>query len=125
MLVMSRKKNESLVLNNDIVISVVEIRADKVRLGIVVPKDMPVHRQEVYDAIMGSGIAPPIPTEISSPSSALPHAQSGTGKITMAKTDQSDWFGRIAEAIHRQTGVVIDRKVIVDAVLDATRLEAS
>ena len=51
MLVLSRKKNESIVINNDIVVTVVEIRGDKVRLGIVAPKEVPVHRQEVYDAI--------------------------------------------------------------------------
>ncbi|MDY3559668.1 carbon storage regulator CsrA [Gemmata sp. JC673] len=54
MLVLSRKKNESIVINNDIVITVVEIRGDKVRLGIAAPKDVPVHRQEVYDAIHGA-----------------------------------------------------------------------
>lgn len=53
MLVLSRKKNESIVINNDIVVTVVEIRGDKVRLGIVAPKEVPVHRQEVYDAIHG------------------------------------------------------------------------
>jgi len=53
MLVLSRKKNESIVINNDIIITVVEIRGDKVRLGIVAPKDVPVHRQEVYEAIHG------------------------------------------------------------------------
>jgi carbon storage regulator len=51
MLVLSRKKDESIVINSDIIITVVEIRGDKVRLGIVAPKDVPVHRQEVYDAI--------------------------------------------------------------------------
>ena len=51
MLVLSRKKNESIVINNDITIVVVEIRGDKVRLGIEAPKEVPVHRQEVYDAI--------------------------------------------------------------------------
>ena len=51
MLVLSRKKNESIVINNDITVTVVEIRGDKVRLGIVAPKQVPVHRQEVYDAI--------------------------------------------------------------------------
>jgi carbon storage regulator len=54
MLVLSRKKNESIVINNDVVITVVEIRGDKVRLGIVAPKDVPVHREEVYEAIHGS-----------------------------------------------------------------------
>lgn len=51
MLVLSRKKNESIVINNDITVTVVEIRGDKVRLGIVAPKEVPVHRQEVYDQI--------------------------------------------------------------------------
>ena len=54
MLVLSRKKNESIIINNDIVVTVVEIRGDKVRLGIVAPKDVPVHREEVYEAIHGA-----------------------------------------------------------------------
>jgi carbon storage regulator len=58
MLVLSRKKNESIVINNDITITVVEIRGDKVRLGIVAPKEVPVHRQEVYDAIHGTPKGP-------------------------------------------------------------------
>ena len=57
MLVLSRKKNESIVINNDITVTVVEIRGDKVRLGIVAPKEVPVHRQEVYDAIHGKAEA--------------------------------------------------------------------
>ena len=51
MLVLSRKKNESIIINNDITIVVVEIRGDKVRLGVEAPKEVPVHRREVYDAI--------------------------------------------------------------------------
>lgn len=51
MLVLSRKKNESIVINNEIVIVVVEVRGDKVRLGVQAPKEVPVHRQEVFDAI--------------------------------------------------------------------------
>lgn len=57
MLVLSRKKNESIVINNDITIVVVEIRGDKVRLGVEAPKEVPVHRQEVYDAIQRNGSA--------------------------------------------------------------------
>ena len=60
MLVLSRKKNESIVINNDITVTVVEIRGDKVRLGIVAPKEVPVHRQEVFDAIHGKS-APEAP----------------------------------------------------------------
>ncbi len=51
MLVLSRKKNESIVINNDITIVVVEIRGDKVRMGVEAPKEVPVHRREVFDAI--------------------------------------------------------------------------
>jgi carbon storage regulator len=51
MLVLSRKKNESIVINDDITIVVVEIRGDKVRLGVEAPKEVPVHRNEVYEAI--------------------------------------------------------------------------
>lgn len=54
MLVLSRKKNESIIINNDITIVVVEIRGDKVRLGVEAPKEVPVHRREVYDAIRRS-----------------------------------------------------------------------
>lgn len=51
MLVLSRHRDESIMINDDIVITVVEIRGDKVRLGIDAPKEVPVHRREVYDAI--------------------------------------------------------------------------
>ena len=54
MLVLSRKKNESIVINNDIKIVVVEIRGDKVRLGVEAPREVPVHRREVYEAIQKS-----------------------------------------------------------------------
>ncbi|MFP6587688.1 MAG: carbon storage regulator CsrA [Pirellulaceae bacterium] len=54
MLVLSRKKNESIVINNNITIVVVDIRGDKVRLGVDAPKEIPVHRREVYDAIQNN-----------------------------------------------------------------------
>lgn len=50
MLVMSRKRDESIMIG-DIEVKVVDIRGDKVRLGINAPKEVPVHRREVYDAI--------------------------------------------------------------------------
>ncbi len=51
MLVLSRKKDESIIINDHIRVTVVEIRGDKVRLGIDAPKDVSVHRREVYEAI--------------------------------------------------------------------------
>ena len=54
MLVLSRKKDESIVIRDDIVITVVEVRGDKVRLGIDAPKEVTVHRREVYERIKES-----------------------------------------------------------------------
>lgn len=51
MLVLSRKKSEEIVLGHDIVITIVDIRGDKVRLGIEAPSELPVHRREIYEAI--------------------------------------------------------------------------
>jgi carbon storage regulator len=51
MLVLSRHRDESIIIGDNIVITVVDIRGDKVRLGIQAPTDIPVHRQEVYEAI--------------------------------------------------------------------------
>ena len=55
MLVLTRKRNESIVIGDNIVITVVEIRGDKVRLGFEAPKEVAVHRREVYDKIKQSG----------------------------------------------------------------------
>ena len=51
MLVLSRHRDESIIIGDDIVITVVDIRGDKVRLGIEAPSQIPVHRQEIYEAI--------------------------------------------------------------------------
>lgn len=51
MLVLSRKVNESIVIGHDIKLVVVDIRGDKVRLGIEAPRDVPVHRSEIYTKI--------------------------------------------------------------------------
>ena len=51
MLVLSRKKNESIVIDDNIVVTVVEVRGDKVRLGIQAPKEVPIHRSEIHEAI--------------------------------------------------------------------------
>jgi carbon storage regulator len=51
MLVLSRHRDESIMIGDDIVVTIVDIRGDKVRLGIEAPSAIPVHRQEVYEAI--------------------------------------------------------------------------
>ena len=66
MLVLSRKKNESIIINDNITVTVIEIRGDKVRLGIEAPKDVTVHRREVYEAIQNQAKSrDPDPTAVS------------------------------------------------------------
>ncbi len=51
MLVLSRQRDESIMIGDNVQITIVDIRGDKVRLGIMAPSEIPVHRKEVYDAI--------------------------------------------------------------------------
>lgn len=51
MLVLTRKRNESIMLGDDVEVMLIEIRGDQVRLGITAPKELPVHRKEIYDYI--------------------------------------------------------------------------
>lgn len=55
MLVLSRFQNESIVIGDDIVVYIVDIRGDKVRVGVEAPRHIPVHRNEVYEAIQRYG----------------------------------------------------------------------
>ena len=56
MLVLSRQRDESIMIGDTIVVTIVDIRGDKVRLGINAPPEIPVHRQEVYEAIQRENI---------------------------------------------------------------------
>lgn len=63
-LVLQRMKDQSFIINDNIVVTVIEVRGDKVRLGIEHPRDVTVHRQEVYEALQaqartGSESTPP------------------------------------------------------------------
>src|SRR5579871_6239520 len=103
MLVISRKRNESIVINDTIRVTVVEIRGDKVRLRISAPCAIPVHRQEVYDAIHGCRNSAPSSTD---------HAIS----ITPAILSWNDGIvPRLAEAAY-------DNCVLPSGTLDNTRL---
>jgi carbon storage regulator len=59
MLVLSRKRNEKIIIGGDIEICVVDIRGDKVRIGVTAPRALPVHREEVQDAIRRKQLSPP------------------------------------------------------------------
>jgi len=69
MLVLSRKKNESIIINDDIVVTIIEIRGDKIRLGIEAPKNVTVHRREVYEAIQNQARRTPPSATVPTPES--------------------------------------------------------
>ncbi len=75
MLVLSRRQDERIVIGDQIVITIVEIRGDKVRVGIEAPRDVPVHRREIYEAIQrhNSQHAPPA-APIDMPTTSSPDA---------------------------------------------------
>jgi carbon storage regulator len=56
MLVLSRQRDESIIIGDNIVVTIVDIRGDKVRLGINAPTEIPVHRQEIYEAIQRENV---------------------------------------------------------------------
>jgi len=55
-LVLSRRKDETIVIGDDVRVTIVDIRGDTVRLGITAPKSIPVYRQEIYEAIQRENI---------------------------------------------------------------------
>ena len=81
MLVLSRHRDESIIIGDDIIITVVDIRGDKVRLGIAAPIEITVHRQEVYEAIQrenrqASRLKPGDSRQIDRLSQTPPHRES-------------------------------------------------
>ncbi len=64
MLVLSRKRDQQIVIGDEVVITIVDIRGDKVRLGITAPAHVPVHRQEVYDMIRRAAEQPPAASDL-------------------------------------------------------------
>src|SRR6187549_837041 len=81
MLVLSRQKDETIIIGDDIEITVVDIRGDKVRLGVSAPKEISVHRKEVYDAIR---------RENREAAQVKPEDLSGLGKINPPRKDQKE-----------------------------------
>jgi carbon storage regulator len=81
MLVLSRKKDESIVIGEDVVVTVVEIRGDKVRLGVQAPREVSVHRREIYEKIKRSA-----PSEGGPPSEAQKETGGETRKETGGET---------------------------------------
>jgi carbon storage regulator len=66
MLVLSRKKNESLIIGDDIIVTITDIDGNRVRVGVEAPKEISVHRRELYMKIHGKAPEKPNPRELCS-----------------------------------------------------------
>jgi carbon storage regulator len=64
MLVLSRRKNERIVIDDHIIVTVVKVCGDRVRLGVEAPREVPVHRSEIYDAILKQSAAKAEPNAV-------------------------------------------------------------
>jgi carbon storage regulator len=127
MLVLSRKINETIVINNDITVTVVQIRDDKVRLGIVAPKEVPVHRQEVYDAIHSAPISPyqspePFPSTHPNPLREdpwRPHLDKSDPASAESNERRASYLGRLANGLREKSGKDLSLGNVADTIIDA------
>lgn len=77
MLVLSRQRDESIVIGGNIIVTIVDIRGDKVRLGIDAPPEVPVHRREVYEAIQRENLRAALANPSASQQTGTPPATGG------------------------------------------------
>jgi carbon storage regulator len=106
--VFSRKKNESLIIRDDITVTVIEIRGDKVRLGIEVPKEVPLHRGEIHDALHR--------LDAPSPTASLPPPELQPAPMPLHQPDKLDQF---AAALQARLSVPVHRDLVLEALREA------
>jgi carbon storage regulator len=116
MLVMTRRRDESILVNRDIEITVVEIRGDKVRLGITAPKEVPVHRREVFEAI--HGLHEYLPSPIANADRAPDAEADGAYSLELPR-DQAALLDRLCSSWGAPSGVVLRRDQALGAILSA------
>lgn len=106
--VLSRKKNEAIVIGDNIIVTVVEIRGDKVRLGIEIPKEMSLHRTEVWEALQRHAATtdaspPPAPAAVHQPEPTPPPPKA------------PDKLDQVAARLQSMLGVRVTRDQVAEA----------
>lgn len=102
MFVLSRRKNESIVINDDITVTVVQVVGDKVRLGIEAPKHASVHRGEVHDAIHG----------------VMDLTKVASGETLDHETTSLDVLDRLAKGLSDKSNSHVNREMVLEAILE-------
>ncbi|MBW3543845.1 MAG: carbon storage regulator CsrA [Planctomycetes bacterium] len=126
MLVLSRKKDESVILGDNITVTVIEIRGDKVRLGFDHPREMSVHRKEIHDAILAESAAdaPPV-TPLAAASFAQSAKRSRAAPSGRNSSRPASLLDRVVAALQARTDTAISREVLTQAIAEATVQELS
>jgi carbon storage regulator len=122
MLVILRKKNESLVINNDVTVTIVDILDERVRIGIVAPKNMPVHRQEVFDAILDQGGTIPAASTVASKTPQVNPWETPPDddpSIAASNERRSRFLGKIAWSIREKSARAVSVGDVAQTVIDA------
>jgi carbon storage regulator len=124
MLVLPRKKNESIVINNNITVTVVDIRDDKVRLGVVAPREVPVHRQEVHDAIYSQypdyiEPVPFVPPTTPPDDSWRPHLDKSDPSSAESNERRASYLGRLASNLREKSSKNLTLGNVADTIIDA------
>ena len=114
MLVISRKQNEAIVVNGNIEIEVVEIRGDKVRIGIRVPAEMAVHRREVFEALQRMDDVP----ARGSVDAARPQVTSPPESIPLAPR-HAQLLDRLRDQLRPAGDEGPSRELVLEVILDA------
>ena len=100
MLVLSRHRGERIIVGDDIAITVMDIRGDKVRIGIDAPSEVTIHREEVYQAILANGES--VPTYC--PSSIRDVLRDARGYVIASGGRDHPWGRRVLDAIDAVIG---------------------
>jgi carbon storage regulator len=120
MIVLSRKKNESVVINSNITVTIVEIREDKVRLGFVAPREVTIHREEVYDAIHSQAGAPPAPSTIPfEPEDPWkPHLDESDPASAESNERRASFLNRLASNLKEKSGKDVSLGSVAQTLID-------
>jgi carbon storage regulator len=118
MIVITRRRDEAIIIGDDIIVSVVEIRDDRVRLGVQAPLEIGVHRHEVYEAIRSQT---DLPTTMPSVESTMPAIESMAPQpTTIALADRHvALLDRLRSTIGGRGGIAPSREEALGAILDA------
>jgi carbon storage regulator len=92
-LVLTRRKNQSIVIGDGIIVTVLEVKGDQIRLGVTAPRDVPVHREELLAALAQANQAAVLPTDATLPSDPVT-ASSGISSAAYSKATRPALLAR-------------------------------